>query len=211
MFFCRLHGVRHDKFLVPRRENVKEYILNVMARDREGIVRDVSSSLAALDGNITHLSQTVLRGYFTLIISVEMPDEREQLEIKQAVERSGEVGELEVSIRPFTESKSDLLHPREPYTLVVQGRDSKGIIARTTSQLADHDINVDDFYCIVHEGMLLMLAKVSIPAELDLTELKLAIEKMGREFDLQAHLRHENIFRATNEVHSVARLERFCK
>src|SRR6516165_3170719 len=96
---------------------MKEYIVTVMALDRVGIVRDVSSALSAIGGNITHVSQTVMRGYFTLIVSVEMPDDRTQLEIRQAVERNGDVGELEVNVRPFVEPSKSKARSTERFML----------------------------------------------------------------------------------------------
>ena len=180
-----------------------DYILTVMARDRVGIVRDVSSGLAGLGGNITRLSQTVVRSYFTLIISVEMPDERTQLEIRQAVERNGAVGEFEVSVRPYQEAVATETCALERFTLSMQGTDQKGIIARTTTYLAGRGINVDDFYSYVHEGILLMLAQVSVPVGVDVEEVQAGLEEVGREFGLAVHLQHEDIFRATSDVRPV--------
>jgi glycine cleavage system transcriptional repressor len=187
---------------------MKDYILSVMAQDRVGIVRDVSSALAGIGGNITHLSQTVMRGYFTLIISVEMPDERTQLEIRQAIERKGEVGELEVSVRPFVEATACETCASDRFTLSMQGRDQAGIIARTTSYLAERGINIEDFYSYVHDGVLLMLAQVSIPAGVDAEEVQTGLEAVGEEYGLVVHLQHENIFRATSDVRSLLGFER---
>jgi len=186
---------------------MKDYMLTVMARDRVGIVRDVSSALSDLDGNITHLSQTVLRGYFTLIVSVEVPNDRTQLEIRQAIERNGAVGELDVNVRPYDPplaDTADSAHRTERFTLSVQGKDQKGIIARATDFLAGLDINVDDFYSYVHEDMLLVLAQVAIPVGLDLEEVQQGLEQVGKEFGLAVHLQHEDVFRATSDVRPVS-------
>jgi glycine cleavage system transcriptional repressor len=182
---------------------MRDYILTVMARDRVGIVRDVSSALTSLDGNITHLSQTVMRGYFTLIISVEMPKGRTELEIRQAVERNGSVGEFEVNVRPYAEAPSRETTTSERFTLSMQGKDRKGIIATATSYLATRGINVDDFFCYVNEGILLMLAQVSVPTGADVEEINAGLEQVGREFGLVVHLQHEDIFRATNDVRPI--------
>ena len=187
---------------------MKDYIVTVLAQDRVGILRDVSSALAGISGNITHLSQTVMRGYFTHIISVEVPDERTQLEIKQAVERNGDVGELEVNVRPFGESAQSSLADSEGFTLSMQGNDQKGIIARTTTYLADQGINIDDFYSYVHEGKLLMLAQVSVPREVNVEEVQAGLERVGQEFGLVVHMQHEDIFRATSDVRPMSDLER---
>jgi predicted amino acid-binding ACT domain protein len=185
---------------------MKDYIITVMAQDRVGIVRDVSSAITAVSGNITHLSQTVLRGYFTLIISTQMPDERTQLEIRQAIERYGPVGEMEVVVRPYIDQKATLTDASERYTLSMQGQDQPGIIARTTAYLAERGVNVDDFYCYVHECKLLMLAQVAVPACVDMEELNSGLRKVGEDFGYVVHFQHEDIFRATSEVHPIFEL-----
>lgn len=187
---------------------MKDYILTVMARDRVGIVRDVTSALSELDGNITHVSQTVMRGYFTLIISVQMPDERTLLEIRQAAERKGGVGEFEVNVRPYEEVPVSQIRKSERYTLTMVGSDRKGIADRATGYLADRGINIDDFSASVHDGRFVMLVQVSVPDGVDVDEVRTELEDLGREFNLTVHLQHENIFRATNEIRPVMDLQR---
>ena len=187
---------------------MKDYIVTVMAQDRVGIVRDVSSALSGLDGNITNLNQTVLRGYFTLIISVEMPDGRMQSEIKQAVEQNGSLGEFAVNVRPYIEAPVCESCKSERFTLSMQGKDQKGIISRTTSYLAEQGINVDDFYSYVNENTLLMLAQVSLPASVNVEKVQSDLERVGAEFGLIVHLQHEDIFRATSEIRSIVELQR---
>jgi len=187
---------------------MKDYILTVMAQDRVGIVRDVTTALTSLEGNITNVSQTVMCGYFTLIVSVQMPDERTQLEIRQAVERMGSVGEFEVNVRPYRQANSSRPYKSQHYTLSMMGKDRKGIISRATAYLSDKDINIDDFYAYVLDGRFVMLVQVSVPENVDVEELQTELELLGREYDLLVHLQHENIFRATNEVRPVMDLQR---
>lgn len=183
---------------------MRDFIVTVMARDRVGIVRDVSTALAALGGNITNLSETVVRGYFTLIISVEMPDERTESELRQAVQDCGRLGELEVGVKAFCDqADSDPTCADEKFTLTMRGADQPGIIAWTTSYLAEEGINIDDFYCYVHDGILLMLAEVSLPKGMDVEAVQAGLEGVGGEFGLIVHLQHENLFRATSEVRPV--------
>lgn len=190
---------------------MKDYIVTLLAQDRPGIVRDASSALSSLGGNITRLSQTVVRGYFTIIMSVEMPGERTQSEIRQAVERNGAVGEFEVNVRPYQEPAVCQSCETERFTLSMQGQDQPGIIARTTTYLASLNINIEDFYSYVHSGTLLMLAQVSVPVTLDAEEVQKGLEQVGRELGLIVHLQHENIFRATSKVRPVMDLERQCR
>jgi glycine cleavage system transcriptional repressor len=184
-----------------------EYVLTVMASDRVGIIRDVSSALASMGGNITHLSQTVLRGYFTLIISVALPGDVHADQLRSEVEARGGPGELGVLIRPFEgfAGTEDISSAR--YVLTMRGKDQPGIIARTTAYLAANSINIVDFYSYVHESILLMLAQVLVPPSVDLGRVQEGLQGVGSDFGLAVHFQHENIFRATSDVRPVQELQ----
>ncbi len=189
-----------------------EFVLTVMAADRVGIVRDVSSALASVGGNITHLSQTVLRGYFTLIICVALPDGVSLEKLKSEIEARGAQGEFGVLVRPFADTsdraRSEIAQCREcRYVLTMRGKDQPGIIARTTAYLAANSINIVDFYSYVHEDILLMLAQVSVPPTVDLGRVQEGLQSVGSDFGLAVHFQHENVFRATSEVRSVQGLQ----
>jgi predicted amino acid-binding ACT domain protein len=184
-----------------------DYIVTVMARDRVGIIRDVSAALSDLNGNITHVNQTVMRGYFTLIVSVEMPDERTQLEIRQAVERKGDVGEFEVNVRPYEESITGKASASERFTLSLRGTNQGGVIKRVTVYLADRCINIDDFYAYAFDSKFVMLVQVSIPIGIDVEEIQAELAQVGIEYGLVVHLQHENIFRAISEIRPIMDLQ----
>ncbi len=187
---------------------MRDYILTVMAQDRVGIVRDVAAALSELDGNITNVSQTVMCGYFTLMLSVAVPDDRSILEIRQAVERRGDVGEFEVNVRPYEPAPPSMIDRAERFTLTIVGKDRKGLIARATSHLADRRINIDDFYAYVKQDRFVMLVQVSIPEGVNVEAVRSELEQLEQEFGLTIHLQHENIFRATNEIRPVVDLQR---
>lgn len=183
-----------------------KYVVTVMAIDRVGIIRDVSRALSNSGGNITNVSQTVMRGYFTLIISVQMPDDTPQLAIRQAVERSGDVGEFEVNVRPFIETHTQTDTECERYMLSVTGDDKSGIIAKTADVMAEHGTNIDDLYAYVTHDRFLMLAHVSVPLDTDVESVQTSLEEMGREMGFLVHFQHENIFRATSDIAPVNQL-----
>jgi glycine cleavage system transcriptional repressor len=185
---------------------LREYIVTVMAQDRVGIVRDVSGAIAGLDGDITHLSQTVLRGYFTLIISARIPGEPSELAIGQAVERTGAIGELAVNVRPY-ETVAAETRKTERFVLSMRGPNSVGIIATVTAFLADKGISVDDFYSYVHEDKHLILAQLAVPDDIDLDAVQQGLENVSAAMGQVTHLQHENIFKATCEVDSVTAIE----
>jgi len=183
------------------------YVVTVMAIDRVGIIRDVSRALSNSGGNITNVSQTVMRGYFTLIFSVQMPDDTPQLAIRQAVERSGDVGEFEVNVRPFVETHAPANTECERYMLSITGNDKPGVIAEAADVLASHGTNIDDLYAYVTHERFLMLAHVSVPIGTDVESVQTSLEEMGKDMGFLVHFQHENIFRATSDVAPVNQLD----
>src|SRR4051812_39692829 len=53
---------------------MSNYVVTVTAADRVGIVESVTGTVLAEGGNVLELSQTVMRGFFTIILAVEFPE-----------------------------------------------------------------------------------------------------------------------------------------
>ena len=69
----------------------------VTAADRVGIVYSVTGALLDLGGNVLELSQTVMRGYFTLILEASFPTPRSTQQLADAIQdRHGAVDAAEV-------------------------------------------------------------------------------------------------------------------
>ena len=182
-----------------------EYIVTVMARDRAGIVRDVSAGLAELQGNITHANQTVLRGYFTLILSVQFPDDSTPLMIRQSVERHGSVGEFEVNVRLY-EQNPPVVGKGAPFTLTLRTHQLPGMLLKATTYLAQRGVNIEDFNAYSTDTEFLVTGLVTIPEDVDIEHIKTEIEALGQEFGFSVHLMHQNIFTATSQVLPVTEL-----
>ncbi|HID07393.1 MAG TPA: ACT domain-containing protein [Armatimonadetes bacterium] len=186
-----------------------EYIINVMARDRPGIVAGIGKAIFELGGNIEELSQTVVRGYFTIIVCATFPEPLPPCErVKEAIAGTGAPDELQVMVR--------IREPDEPlsatpptydhFILTVFGRDQPGIIYRMASYLAGRGINITDLYGRTRESGFMMVLELSVPPELDPRELKRDLEELGHSIGLSAHFQHENLFKATHDLRSLATL-----
>ena len=77
------------------------YVLDVMSDDHPGIVAAVTTAVESLGGNIDACSQTVLGGYFTLIMIVSLPEPIEAERLAQRVRQSeATAAEFQVMARP---------------------------------------------------------------------------------------------------------------
>src|SRR5947209_19699483 len=103
------------------------YIVTVTAADRVGIVFSVAGTLRDQGGNILELSQTVMRGYFTIILAVEFPEPRPPRLLAEAIAERGKRFDLTVAV---VEGKSESLEPTVPdgerFILTALGNDHPG-------------------------------------------------------------------------------------
>jgi glycine cleavage system transcriptional repressor len=177
-----------------------------MSRDRVGIVSDVSSRIAGLGGDIADLSQTTLRGFFTLILLATFPDdvslEALRRELGQIRDEPGADPDLEVIVRELTE------HPPperdtpsdEEYVLAVRGPDRIGLLADVTRICKEHELNILDLSTRKSEGQYVTLLHVDASRAQPLDRLRNALETAGRQRGFAFTLQHNDVFRVTHEI-----------
>ena len=86
---------------------MNHYIVTVTAADRVGIVFSVAGTIRDQGGNILELSQTVMRGYFTIILDVEFPTPRDPKTLAAAIAERGKRFDLTVAvIEPVKDARS---------------------------------------------------------------------------------------------------------
>jgi glycine cleavage system transcriptional repressor len=176
------------------------YVLNVMADDQPGIVAAVTQAIGRLGGNIDVCSQTVVEGYFTLImiVSFAKPVEPETL----AAEVRGEPSRhYQVSIRPFAPRATGSVAGKvERFVLTTFGKDKPGIVRRFSQYLAGRDINIIDLFAHREAEQFLLIAQLEIPTVHDLALLHADLDEIAKEEGFTIKLQHEGIFVATNQL-----------
>ena len=66
-------------------------IITVLGKDRPGIVAGISTTLYQLNINILDLSQTIMEGYFTMTMLVDLTNMSENFnEAKEIIVKAGE-------------------------------------------------------------------------------------------------------------------------
>ena len=178
------------------------FVLTVMSDDHPGIVAAVSDAVESLGGNIDSCSQTVLGGYFTLIMIVSVPEaiEPEQLaERVRAAESSGSA--YQVLVRPALAAKAPAAKQAcDRFVVSAFGADQPGIVRRFSQYLASKDINIVDLYGDRTGSDFVLIGQVEVPARWDVRMMQADLEQMGQELGFTVKLQHENIFVATNQL-----------
>ncbi len=178
------------------------YVLNVMSDDHPGIVAAVTGVVESLDGNIDACSQTVLGGYFTLIMIVSVPRSIEPKKLVELVQRADGSGpSLQVLARPIRPDGHPAEQPvTDRFVFTAFGPDQPGIVRRFSQYLAGKDINIVDLYGDRKGDDFVLIGQVEVPVHWDIRTMQTDLEQMGRELGFTVKLQHENIFVATNQL-----------
>lgn len=185
---------------MPRFDNA--YVLDVMSDDHPGIVAAVTNAVEGLGGNIDSCSQTVLGGYFTLIMIVSLPEaiEAEQLAARvRGAESLGSEYQV-VARRAVPHAASAPRVETDRFVITAFGQDQPGIVRRFSQYLASKDINIVDLYGDRKGEEFVLIGQVQVPKRWDIRMLQADLEQMGQELGFTVKLQHENIFVATNQL-----------
>jgi predicted amino acid-binding ACT domain protein len=182
-----------------------QYIVTVTASDRVGIVQNVAGSLRESGGNILELSQTVMRGFFTIILAVEFDQRREIAAIESEIAEKGKRFELEVNVLEVSNATPNRKpEPEgERYILTVLGKDQPGNIAGIAGCLANLGVNILDLHARVDGDRFSLIMEAFLPSDLQPNTVRNELERFGKTVGLEVYVQHENIFRATSEPHQV--------
>ena len=179
----------------------KDYVITVMSVDRVGIISGLSEAILDLGGSINDLSQTVVRGYFTVIVTARFDQELSADAVADAVQSKGKAGELGVLVKERNFSAAaPVVKDAERFVLTVTGPDRKGIIHRISSHLATRSINIEDLYATAEGGSFLLIAQIQVPLGRDIERLQMDVHDLWPQGDVRVSLQHENIFLATSHV-----------
>jgi glycine cleavage system transcriptional repressor len=183
------------------------YIITVMAKDRPGIIAAITRAVFELGGNVTELSQTVLRGYFTLILCACLPPGLEPETIRKRIETQDKALELSVCVRRFDPTPGFMVEEDVGlYFLTIRGQDRPGVIAQVSAYLASQGINVEDLYTRTSGEEIVMILQLRPKNKRSLMQMRLDLAALGEELNLNLHLLHQDILRATSEVGAIRRL-----
>ena len=182
------------------------YVVTVMSDDHPGIVAAVSNAVETLGGNIDSCSQTVLGGYFTLIMIVSVPESIDPQKLGERI-RGAEPSEshyreshYHVLVRPALKDAPASRTDVEKFVISAFGDDQPGVVRRFSQYLAGKDINIVDLYGDRQGNQFVLIGQVEVPLRWDVRMMQADLEQMGHDLGFTVKLQHENIFVATNQL-----------
>jgi len=119
-------------------------LLSISGCDRPGIVRDVADALQNLNANIEDSSMTALRGRFTMMLIVQLPDGSSMGELKASLAELEQRTRLTVQSQTISDDEASMPAQEPDHVITVHGADKVGIVYAVTDVLADLNVSVVD-------------------------------------------------------------------
>ncbi len=184
------------------KNKTSKYVISVLVSDHVGIMRGITAAITDLQGDIEGISQTVVQGYFTVVLVAAFDAPVATATLRERIATAFRDGEASVTVRDF------VLQPAASsggarYILTLMGRESPGILKQLTAYLADKRINIEDWFFRIDGETVTHIGEITVPPRLDIGQLQDDLRALLEPRDLRVHCRHENLFRATNEVNSI--------
>lgn len=182
----------------------EEFVISIMSRDRIGIVYEVSRAISELQGNIAEIRQSVLSGYFTMILLAKFPDGVTQRDIERKLAevdaRSDTAIDAAVKKVEAAASALDTPNPDNAYVLTATGTDRVGFVATLTSFCVSHQINILDCSTTISDGAYVMILLVDLDRCPSIAEVRSDLQRFAQEKSLKIVLQHYAIFKAVNDI-----------
>jgi glycine cleavage system transcriptional repressor len=172
---------------------VRHFALSAIGRDRPGIVASVTGVLVDHGVNIEDSQATILRGHFTMMLIVALPDSGDPEHV--LADLRGMAAELELEALAFQPvAEVDPAGPEPSHTVTVYGADHPGIVHSAAQALAERAIDITDLNTrlVQEEGAALyvLMMEVALPEETPVDELRSALDDVGRREGVEVSL-HE--------------------
>ena len=184
----------------------QEYVISIMSRDRVGIVYEVSKAISDLQGNISNIRQSVLCGYFTMILLVTFPKDvsKRLIERKFAEIDANSETVIDSVVKPVDYKDTDLINESaydNNYVLTATGTDQIGFVAALSSFCTGHNINIVDLSTTASNGIYVMILIVDLSRCSSIQTVRQNLETFAQERELKVVLQHYDVFRAMNEIY----------
>lgn len=184
---------------------MKKLIISVLGQDRPGIIAAVSEVLYQHDFNVEDVSQTILQSSFSSIFIVIGPDSTEPETLAVTLTEATKELNMHYYIRPLDATQTAWTEADcESFVITARGPDQKGLVAKVTRVLADHNVNVTQLQAVFRGGpepdRNVMIYEVDIPADIDQSQLRTALREKGDELNLEISIQHKDVFEAVNRI-----------
>jgi len=166
-------------------------LLSISGHDRPGIVRDVAEAMLHLSANIEDSSMTALRGRFTMMLIVRLPEGSGLVELKAALAELEQRTGLTIQSQALSadEAAQETMEP--DCIVMVHGADRLGIVYEVSNTLAERGVSIVDVSTQVHgegeNGTYIMVLEANASGDVQGVRQALAEVSARLGVDVEVH------------------------
>lgn len=184
---------------------MRKAIVTVLANDRPGILAAVSAAIFENNGNLEHVSQTILEHEFAGLFIVTLPEGLTEEALAQRMQETLSPIGMDVQVKPLDpETRKAASVPSEPFVITCFGPDRQGLVAEITRILARHNVNVTNLRAVFEGGddpsRNLMIYEAEIPETTDPAMLSEELRQKASDLALEINIQHRNIFQSITRL-----------
>lgn len=187
-------------------DHPQRFVISVLIADRPGILRDITSTVADLHANIDGIRQTVVAGYFTVMLTATLPEACAPETLQARIIKSLPLEGASVTVVPYETQNIRSSADVERYIVTVNGEDHTGILKALTTFFADRNINIEDWNVAFSGTYITHVGQVSVPKPVDVKQVQLEFRQLLHTLKLHGSIQHEYIFRAISEIGPIRNL-----
>ncbi|MEZ6122094.1 MAG: ACT domain-containing protein [Planctomycetaceae bacterium] len=168
----------------------KEFIITMTAANRVGIMAAVTRAMSELGADLREASQTVVRGYFTMIFSAEFPEKLDADVIRDHLKDICRPFGIDVNLKAPAQDLQDTV-PGKPvriYSLRLGGDNQPGVLRQVSTLIAARQVDIAGMHAVrVRKGSgFEMVMKIAVPTDLAIDSLLVELNRIGEPFNMTA-------------------------
>ena len=169
-----------------------EYTLTITAANRVGILAAVTQALGELGAELKEASQTVVGGYFSMVMASEFPEGISGQLISDHIEDACRLFELTISVNESTGPRNGASKGKSlrHFSLRLGGDNQKGVLRRLSAEISKGQIDIAGMHAVRTRGGegFEMVMKIAVPAQFDLDQLVHNLNEVGESFRTTAEV-----------------------
>ena len=180
----------------------KQMVISVMSKDRPGIVADITGAIYNLNGDLADLNQSVLCGYFTMILIAKFETNVTSEDVIAKFSHIESETKLEVVVKEIDEQIDTTVvnQSDKVYVLTAQGKNKSGLVAQMGEFCRLHNINILDLGTTLNSDLYTMILQIDLACAKYIDTVRTDLEKFQAETGLKVVMQHEDIFKITSDV-----------
>ncbi len=158
-------------------------VMTIIGDDKPGLVESIANLVAEHGGNWLESRMSRLGGQFAGILRVQVPGERKEL----FVTGLRNLHSRGLTVVVHSDGRNPEVRGERLCSLEIVGQDRPGIVREISRALARRGVNVEELYterasaAMSGEMMFTARAKVRIPEDCNVSELRRELQKIGQD------------------------------